>query len=71
MGLRNAASAAQVGRTSIWRWCRGHSSPRHAQAAALATAINVTVEEVYDAIRASLPAEATGEPQQGSAPAVA
>lgn len=71
MGLNSAAKAARVGRTSIWRWCRGYSLPRHPQAAALATAINVTVDDVYQAINASQLAEATGEPQQGSAPAVA
>lgn len=71
MGLNSAAKAAQVGRTSIWRWCRGYSSPRHPQVAALAAAIGASVDDVYRAITASQLAGARDGPQQGSSPAVA
>ena len=71
MGLRLAAKAARVGRTSIWRWCRGYSSPRHAQAAALAAALSVEVDRVLAAATASQLAAANDAPQSGSAPVVA
>ena len=52
-GLKRTAEAALIGRTSIWRWTRGHSFPRHAQALALASALGVSVERVLAAAKAS------------------
>jgi transcriptional regulator with XRE-family HTH domain len=52
-GLRHTAEVASIGRTSIWRWTRGLASPRHAQAAALAEALGVSVKRVLDAASAS------------------
>ena len=71
MGLRFAAKAASVGRTSIWRWCRGYAYPRHAQAAALAAALSVEVDRVLAAATASQLGAANDAPPPGSAHAVA
>lgn len=70
IGLRRAAKAANVGRTSIWRWCRGYAYPRHAQAAALAAVLGCEVDRVLAAATASQLDAATAGSQQGSAPAV-
>ena len=69
MGLRSAAKTARIGRTSIWRWCRGISSPQHAQAAALADALGVDVDRVLEAASASQRASASDEHPTESAPA--
>ena len=68
LGLRRAAQVARIGRTSIWRWCRGLSTPQHAQAAALASALQVDVERVLEAASASQRATATDERQEESSP---
>jgi len=48
-GLKEIAAMAGVGRTSIWRWCNGLSTPLLPQATSLATALDVTVERVLRA----------------------
>lgn len=69
LGLRSAAQAARIGRTSIWRWCRGLSTPQHAQAAALAAALKVDVDRILAAASASQRAATSDEHPTESAPA--
>lgn len=69
LGLRSAAQEARIGRTSIWRWCRGLTAPQHAQVAALAATLKVDVDRVLAAVSASQRAEASDAPRPESAPA--
>ena len=66
-GLRRTAEAAQIGRTSIWRWSRGITTPRHAQAAALAAVLGVDVDRVLAASRRSqLISASAGSPRESA-----
>jgi len=43
------ASAAGVSRWTFDRWCRGEVEPRASQAAAIADALGVPIDHLYDA----------------------
>ncbi len=48
-GLEEAALAAGIGRSTIWRWSAGRSAPLRPQAEALADALGCSVDRVLRA----------------------
>ena len=53
MGLRQAAEAAGIGRSSLWRWIHGRARPQSPQVSALAATLGVRLDRLMAAVEVS------------------